>query len=391
MTTATIESARPTKPSPWASRLAGTAVHCFVLVLFLENVGADTWAAIFGFVLIHVYSVLVLRFWSYLERSTAGDTVIVVLTLEYVLVAVLFWDRFSEWPWSTFFGLFIVQFCAFAAVRFWNGLRKAPPTAWFGLAVILLYVMIAATAPVIAPFTETEIVGEAYEPWGGDFLLGTDNLGRDWFTRLIYGARNTIGIAFVTTCLAFFVGAFGGFLAAAVGGWVDQILGRVVDVLMAIPSLIFALLILTIVGTSIPVLIVVIGLLDSTRVFRLARAVGMNIVVMDYVEVARLRGENLWWIIRREVLPNAMAPLVAEFGLRFCFVFLFLSALSFLGLGIQPPTADWGSMVRDNATLITFGDVTPLLPAAAIALLTVGVNFVVDWFLNLTAGLRDDQ
>ncbi len=391
MTTATIESARPTKPSPWASRLAVTAVHFFVLVLFLENVGADTWAAIFGFVLIHVYSVLVLRFWSYLERSTAGDTVIVVLTLEYVLVAVLFWDRFSEWPWSTFFGLFIVQFCAFAAVRFWNGLRKAPPTAWFGLAVILLYVMIAATAPVIAPFTETEIVGEAYEPWGGDFLLGTDNLGRDWLTRLIYGARNTIGIAFVTTCLAFFVGAFGGFFAAAVGGWVDQILGRVVDVLMAIPSLIFALLILTIVGTSIPVLIVVIGLLDSTRVFRLARAVGMNIVVMDYVEVARLRGENLWWIIRREVLPNAMAPLVAEFGLRFCFVFLFLSALSFLGLGIQPPTADWGSMVRDNATLITFGDVTPLLPAAAIALLTVGVNFVVDWFLNLTAGLRDDQ
>ena len=115
----------------------------------------------------------------------------------------------------------------------------------------------------------------------------------------------------------------------------------------------------------------------------------MNIVVMEYVEAARLRGEGIGWIIRSEILPNAMPPLVAEFGLRFCFVFLFISALSFLGLGVQPPTADWGSMVRDNATLITFGDITPLLPAAAIALLTVSVNFVVDWFLQKTSGLKD--
>ncbi|MBC6417053.1 MAG: ABC transporter permease subunit, partial [Rhodospirillales bacterium] len=133
----------------------------------------------------------------------------------------------------------------------------------------------------------------------------------------------------------------------------------------------------------------VIAVLDSTRVFRLARAVAMNIVVMDYVEVAKLRGEGLWWQIRHEVLPNAMAPLVAEFGLRFCFVFLFIAALSFLGLGIQPPTADWGSMVRENASLITFGDVTPLLPAAAIALLTVAVNFVVDWMLHRSSGLKE--
>lgn len=391
MTTALIEGAFPAKPSPWAGRISVVAVHFFVLVLFLQNVREDTWAAVAGFLVIHAYSVVVLRFWSNLERTTAGDTAIVALTLEYVLIAILFWDSFGTWPWSTFFGLVLVQFCAFCAVRFWRGLNKAPFSAWFGLVVILLYVMIAATAPIIAPYGETEVVGSEYEPWSEAFLLGTDNLGRDMFTRLIYGARNTIGIAFITTAVAFFVGALGGFLAAALGGWVDQVLGRVVDVLMAIPSLIFALLILTIVGTSVPALILVIGILDSTRVFRLARAVAMNIVVMDYVEVARLRGEGLWWVIRREVLPNAMAPLVAEFGLRFCFVFLFLSALSFLGLGIQPPTADWGSMVRNNATLITFGDITPLLPAGAIALLTVGVNFVVDWFLHLTSGLRDEQ
>jgi peptide/nickel transport system permease protein len=115
----------------------------------------------------------------------------------------------------------------------------------------------------------------------------------------------------------------------------------------------------------------------------------MDVVVMDYVEAARLRGEGLGWLMRREILPNAAAPLIAEFGLRFCFVFLAISALSFLGLGIQPPTADLGSMVRDNAALITFGDITPLLPAAAIALLTVAINFVVDWVLHRASGLKD--
>lgn len=268
-------------------------------------------------------------------------------------------------------------------------LRQAPLTAKFGLLVIFTYIFVAVFAPVIAPYGETEVVGAEYEESSPEFLLGTDNLGRDMMTRLVYGARNTVGIAFVTTCLAFLVGGILGLLASTLGGWVDQGLGRIVDVLMAIPQLIFALMILTIVGTSVTSLVLVIALLDSTRVFRLARAVSMNIVVMEYVEAAKLRGEGLWWIIRHEILPNIMPPLVAEFGLRFCFVFLFISALSFLGLGIQPPTADWGSMVRDNATLITYGITTPLLPAGAIALLTVGVNFVVDWFLHKTSGLKE--
>jgi peptide/nickel transport system permease protein len=274
---------------------------------------------------------------------------------------------------------------------FWRELRKAPLSAKFGLLIILGYVFVAIFAPVLTPYGETDIVGSEFEPWGEGFVLGTDNLGRDMLTRLIFGARNTIGIAFVTTCLAFLIGGVAGILAAALAGWIDQVLSRIVDVLMAIPALIFALLLLSIFGTSIPVLIIVIAVLDSTRVYRLARAVSLNVVVMDFVEAARLRGEGIGWITLREVLPNIMPPLVAEFGLRFCFVFLTIAALSFLGLGIQPPTADWGSMVRDNATLITYGDVTPLLPAAAIALLTVGVNFVVDWFLHKTSGLRDEH
>jgi len=273
----------------------------------------------------------------------------------------------------------------------WRELRKAPWTAKIGLFLIFCYVFIAIFAPVLTPYGESQVVGQEFEPWGSQYLLGTDALGRDMLTRLLYGARNTIGIAFVTTCFAFLIGGTCGILASVLGGWIDQILSRVIDILMAIPQLIFALLLLTIFGTSIPVLIVIIAVLDSTRVFRLARAVTLNVAVMDFVEAARLRGERIGWIAIREVLPNITAPLVAEFGLRFCFVFLTIAALSFLGLGIQPPTADWGSMVRDNATLITYEDITPLLPAAAIALLTVSVNFVVDWFLHKTSGLRDEH
>jgi len=268
-------------------------------------------------------------------------------------------------------------------------MRNAPLTASFGLFVIGVYIVAAIFAPVIAPFGEAEVVGSSYAPPDEAMILGGDQLGRDMFSRIIYGARNTVGIALLTTALAFLVGSLVGLMAATLGGWVDQICGRVVDTLMAIPSLVFALLLLTIVGTNIVNLILVIALLYSPVVFRLARAVAGNIVVMDYIEAARLRGEKTWYLIISEILPNATAPLVAEFGLRFCFVFLAISALSFLGLGIQPPTADWGSMVRENATLISFGEITPLIPAAAIALLTVAVNFVVDWMLHLSSGLKE--
>jgi len=273
-------------------------------------------------------------------------------------------------------------------MRLYNG-ASVPLTAIFGIIVIVVYAFTAIFAGQLAPFAETEIVGMEFEPPGGAYLLGTDNLGRDMLSRLIWGARNSIGIALATTAIAFFSGALLGLFAAVVGGWTDQILSRLLDMLISIPSLLFALLLLSIFGTSILTLILVIAVLEMTRVFRLSRAVAMDVVVMDFVEAARLRGEGMWWLIRREILPNIMAPLVAEFGLRFCFVFLAISALSFLGLGIQPPTADWGSMVRDNAALITFGDITPLLPAAAIALLTVAINFVVDWMLHRTSGLKD--
>ena len=271
----------------------------------------------------------------------------------------------------------------------WRGFVKAPFSAKFGMVIIATYFVAAIFAPIIAPYGEAEVVGKGYLPWSWQNLMGTDQLGRDLFSRLIYGARNTVGVALLTTLLSFALGGGLGLLAAIAKGWIDQVLSRIVDALMAIPVLIFALLLLSIFGTSMTKMVLVLAVLDSTRVFRLTRAVSQNIVVMDYVEAARLRGEKLPWIMRREILPNIMAPLVAEFGLRFCFVFLTISALSFLGLGLQPPTADWGSMVYENKMLITVGRLTPLLPAGAIALLTVGVNFVVDWFLHKTSGLKE--
>lgn len=268
-------------------------------------------------------------------------------------------------------------------------LRQSPISARVGLAMVLINIFAAILAPVIAPYTETEITDDIWLPSSSEHLLGTDHLGRDMFTRLLYGARNTIVIAFITTVLSFVTGIIFGFFAATLGGWVDQGLSRIVDILMAFPTLIFALMLLSVLGTSIPVLIVIIALLDSTRVYRLSRAVAMDITVMEYVEAARLRGEGIWWQMRQEILPNALPPLVAEFGLRFCFVFLFIASLSFLGLGIQPPMADWGGMVRENAGAITFGILTPLWPAGAIAFLTVGVNLIVDWFLYIASGLKD--
>lgn len=268
-------------------------------------------------------------------------------------------------------------------------LRTAPLTAAFGMFVIFVYAVAAIFAPWIAPFGEAEVISSAFAPADDMMLLGADQLGRDMFSRLIYGARNTVGLALAATTLAFLLGAGTGLWAAVRGGRFDVFVGRVVDILMSVPSLIFALLTLSIFGTNLVVLVLVVAVIYAPRVFRLTRAVAGNVVVMDYIEAARLRGEGDWFLIRREILPNTTAPLNAEFGLEFCFVFLLMAGLSFLGLGIQPPTADWGSMVRENATLISFGEITPLIPAGAIALLTVAVNFVVDWMLFRASGLKE--
>jgi peptide/nickel transport system permease protein len=263
--------------------------------------------------------------------------------------------------------------------------HKPNASAWFGLIVIAIFLFVSVFTPWLAPYPESANIGGTWDEPSKTMWLGGDQIGRDMLTRIMYGARMTISVALAITTLSFLIGILTGFVSAVVGGWVDIGFSRLVDVMLSIPGLIFALIILGVFGSSIPVLILTIAVLDSTRVFRLARALGMNLSVMEYVEAARLRGEGLWWVIRREILPNAWAPLISEFGLRFCFNFLFIAGLSFLGLGIQPPYADLGGMVRENAAAINFGMMAPIYPATAIALLTVSVNLVVDWMLSIDA------
>ncbi len=257
-----------------------------------------------------------------------------------------------------------------------------------GLFILAVMMAGASLAPWLAPYGESEIVGGTWEPMSAQFWLGTDQLGRDFLTRLMYGARTTFFVAGLATLLSFSFGAFLGFAAAILRGWTDQGLSRLNDLMMSVPTLIFALVVLSVLEVNLINLILVMAALDSTRVFRLSRSVALDISVNDYVEAARLRGEGTGWVIFAEVLPNALSPLLAEFGLRFAFAVLFLSSLSFLGLGIQPPHADWGSMVRENKEGIAFGIPAALLPAAAVAMLTISVNLVVDALVDRTASLK---
>jgi peptide/nickel transport system permease protein len=256
-------------------------------------------------------------------------------------------------------------------------------TAIVGMLIILACVGGAVFAPWIAPYDPNLPMGGRWDPPSAEHWLGLDQIGRDMFSRILYGGRISIGLALLATVLAFVVGIVTGFAAAVFGGWVDIALSRITDVILSIPILMSALIIISGFGTSTTILVLTIGFLYSVLVFRVARSVAMNIVVLEYVEAARLRGEGLMWVILREILPNALPPLAAEFGLRFCFAFLFVAALSFLGLGVQPPEADWGSMVKESALAIPAGIAAPLYPAAAIALLTIGINLVVDWLLSM--------
>lgn len=265
---------------------------------------------------------------------------------------------------------------------------KITVSAAIGLFFTGLFLFIALFAQWIAPYPLDAAVGGVWEPPSAQFWLGTDTIGRDILSRLMYGAQITIFVALASSVLAFSMGAFFGFLAAVKGGWTDQILSRIVDLMMAIPSLIVALVVLSVLPLNLIVLILVMGVLDSTRVFRLARAVAADIAVMDYVEAAKLRGEGQGWVIFKEILPNALSPLVAEFGLRFIFAVLFISTLSFLGLGVQPPLADWGGMVKENKDGLIYGTSAALMPAAAIAALAISVNLVADWVLSRTTSLK---
>jgi peptide/nickel transport system permease protein len=267
-------------------------------------------------------------------------------------------------------------------------LRDIPITAWVGILGIIVAAVCAIFAPWLAPYGETQVVGDVWAPADSQYFFGLDNLGRDILSRLIYGARTTLFVALGATLISFSLGIILSFTAAVSRGLIDAVLSRFNDLMMSIPTLIFALVVLAVLPQNLIVLILVMAVLDSTRVYRLGRAVALDVAVMEFVEAAKLRGEGTIWIIFREILPNTLSPLLAEFGLRFAFAILFLSTLSFLGLGIQPPAADWGGMVKDNKDGIIFGISAALVPGGAIAALAICVNLVVDWLLKRTSSLK---
>ena len=250
--------------------------------------------------------------------------------------------------------------------------------------------VVALVGPFISPHHEADIIaddsftemGEVCSEYEEGFcsyhVLGTDYLGRDTLSRIMWGARTTIGVSFAATLLAYVIGVILGIAAAVGGNKLDMGLSRVNDAFISIPSIMLGLVVIAAVGSSIPILIVTAGLIYCTVVFRISRALALDVMVSDFVEAARARGEGLWWVIRREILPNIAMPLATDFGLRLVFIILFISSLSFLGLGVQPPISDWGSMVRENLQGLAYGSLAPMAPSIAIATLTISINLIVD-------------
>lgn len=265
-----------------------------------------------------------------------------------------------------------------------NKNRRARPqlnlTARIGLAILLINLIIVLIGPLFAPNLPNDIIiDESFAPPGEKLILGSDNLGRDLLSRMLYGSRTTIGLAFIATMIGFIIGMALGFTAAEAGGWVDDTISRIVDIMISFPPMLLALIVIAGLGSSVVVLVCTVGITHASRVARISRAIAMEIAINAFVEVARARGEGLLSILRREIWPNSIRPMTAEFGLRFTYSILFLSGLSFLGLGIQPPAADWGMMVKENLSGLYYGAWAALLPAAAISIITVGINLIVDW------------
>ncbi len=257
---------------------------------------------------------------------------------------------------------------------------KPDAWAWAGIVIVILGLVLALIGPLLAPYNVGQIVGGVFDRPNDQTLLGTDVLGRDILTRLLYGAQLTVGVALAATVMGFLLGMAVGFSAAEIRGRYDDFVTWLLDVFLSFPPILLALIVIAALSSDLWVLICTIAVIHASRVGRVGRAVAMNIAALEFVEVARARGEKLTSILVREIWPSTIRPLAVEFGLRLTYSILFLSSLSFLGLGIQPPDADWGSMVRENLNALQRGTyIAVLAPAFSIAILTVGVNLIVDW------------
>jgi len=267
---------------------------------------------------------------------------------------------------------------AAAAITWRERLSHFGPTGWLGLAVVGLWGLAALFGPALLSRSGAAGGSDVFSPIGAAHWLGTDYLGRDMLARVIEGARYTVGVAFVATLLASGTGTLLALLAAASGRHVDACLSRGLDTLTAIPSKMFALLMVAGFGSSVPMLVLTAAVIYVPGAYRIARSLAVNVSALDYVVVARTRGEGRGYVMLREILPNIAGPMLADLGLRFVYVVLLLASLSFLGLGVQPPAADWGSLVRENIGALADGGASVIAPSLAIASLTIAVNLVID-------------
>lgn len=258
-------------------------------------------------------------------------------------------------------------------------LRRMSVSGVFGLVLVVFWILVALFGPLLAPHGVGAIVADdSFLPMSTAFPLGSDYLGRDVLSRILFGTRFTVGLAVAAALLASASGTALGLFAAVSGRWVDEVMSRLLDALICIPSKIFALVMVAAFGSSVPLLLLTAALSYLPGAYRIARSLAVNLSRMEYVEVARARGEGRLHITCVEILPNMIQPMLSDFGLRFVFVVLLLSGLSFLGLGVQPPDADLGSLVRENISGLSDGAPAVIMPALAIALLTIGVNLLID-------------
>lgn len=256
-----------------------------------------------------------------------------------------------------------------------------------GLAIVAVIVVVALVGPLVAPHSPTEFVGAPNSAPGGEAAFGTDALGRDVLSRFLHGGRTVLWLAAASTLLGMVVGVVVGLIAAYARNWLDDVLMRANDVLLAFPQIIFVLLAVSAIGPKLWLIVLTVGLTHAPRVARVMRGAALEVVERDFVKSAEVVGERRWRIVFGEVLPNVTSPLLVELGLRMTYSIGLVAAISFLGFGLQPPTADWGLMINENRLSITVQPWAVLLPVAAIGLLTVGTNLITDGISRVLAGI----
>ena len=262
--------------------------------------------------------------------------------------------------------------------------RKSSPrasisvAAWVGLAMLIVVVAIGIFGRYVASYPPDEIFGAPFSAPSANHKLGLDFAGRDVLSRFLFGGQTAIVVALAGTVMGFVLGSGLGLVSAYRRGWVDEVIGRSTDLALAFPALILSLLLLAAFGTSLALVVFAITITTAPGVARIARAATLELVDLPYVESARARGERASYVMAVEILPGVRSPLLVDFGLRLTTAILLVAALSFVGLGLQPPAADWGLMIGENRIGLNVQPWAVIVPAAAIAALTIGVNLIID-------------